>query len=182
MADMLGRIPSITLNPHQAELYYLRMLDHNKAGSLSFEDLRTAKCHICVSFQVACQSLGLLENNTVNLVWACTKGHLCDTTHLLQTSQSIACLGDPLAPCTNLMQWNKVSTPTETIINKALLSLQNSLERQELEVHEDFSLPKPQPTSPIHLSSYDISYLQGKVLEQCTILKRQQRYVLDTVM
>ena len=30
--------------------------------------------------------------------------------------------------------------------------------------------------------SYDTAYLQGKVLEQCRTLNRQQRYVFDTVM
>ena len=46
IGDMLGCIPSITLNPHQAEPYYLRMLLHNKAGALGFDDLRTVNGHI----------------------------------------------------------------------------------------------------------------------------------------
>ena len=202
MGDMLGRIPSITLNPHQAELYYLRMLLHNKAGALSFEDLRTVNGHICISFQEACQTLGLLEDDTeidkameeaasirfgpalrdtfVTLLIYCRPAN---PLHFWETHK--------VALCTDLMQQEKVSTPTEAITNKVLLSLQDSLERHGLDVHEDFGLPKPQPMSPSHHTtpriieeelSYDTAYLQGKVLEQCRTLNRQQRYVFDTVM
>ena len=60
----MGIIPSITLNSHQAVLYYLRMLLHNKAGALGFEDLRTVNGNICRTFQEACQHSGLLEDDS----------------------------------------------------------------------------------------------------------------------
>ena len=40
-ADTFGRIPTASLSPHQAELYYLRMLLHHKTGATSFTDLKT---------------------------------------------------------------------------------------------------------------------------------------------
>ena len=72
-----------------------------------------------------------------------------------------------------------------------LLPLQESQERQGLDLHEDFGLPKSQPMSPIYHTtpriieeelSYDTSYLQGKVLEQCRTLNRQHWHAFDTVM
>ena len=160
MGDMLGRIPSITLNPHQAELYYLRMLLHNKAGALSFEDLRTVNGHVCRTFQEACQGLGLLEddreiNKAMEEAASIRVGSAVRDTFV--TILLYCRPANPLqfwethkvALCTDLMHRDKVSNPTEAIINEVLLSLQDSLERQGLDVHEDFGLPKPQLMSSL---------------------------------
>ena len=40
-ADTFGRIPTVSLSPHQAEMYYLRMLLHHKPGATSFTDFKT---------------------------------------------------------------------------------------------------------------------------------------------
>jgi hypothetical protein len=65
----IGRIPIITLNSHQSELFYLRLLLHNKVGATSFDDLRTINGELCGSFQEACLKLGLLENdNELDLI------------------------------------------------------------------------------------------------------------------
>ena len=62
--DCIERIPTISLSPHQAELYYLRLLLRHKPGANSFEDLKTINGTICTSFQDACNRLGLLNNDT----------------------------------------------------------------------------------------------------------------------
>ena len=59
----IGRIPMISLNAHQAELFFLRLLLHNKAGATSFDDLRTVDGVLCDSFQETCMKLGLLERD-----------------------------------------------------------------------------------------------------------------------
>ena len=59
----IGRIPMISLNSHQSELFYLRLLLHNKAGATSFEDLKTFDGRVCESFQEACIAAGLLERD-----------------------------------------------------------------------------------------------------------------------
>ena len=202
MGDMLGRIPSITLNPHQAELYYLRMLLHNKAGAVSFDDLRTVNDHTCRTFQEACQRLGLLEDDGEMDKAMEEAAAIRFGPALRDTFVTILLYCRPANPlqfwethkvalCTDLMQRDKASTPTEAIINEVLLSLQDSLERQGLDVHEDFGLPKPPPMSSLQNTTpriieeetnYDTSYLQGKVTEQCRTLNEQQQHVFDVVM
>jgi hypothetical protein len=202
MGDMLGRIPSITLNPHQAELYYLRMLLHNKAGALSFEDLRTVNGHVCGTFQEACQQLGLLEDDREVDKTMEEAASIRFGPALRNTFVTILLYCRPANPvqfwethkvalCTDLMHRNKVSNPTEAIINEVLLSLQDSLERQGLDVYEDFGLPKPQPMTSLQNTTpkiieeetnYDTSYLQAKVTEECRTLNEQQQHVFDIVM
>ena len=42
-SDMIGPIHVISLNAHQSELYFLRMLLHHQTGATSFADLRTVE-------------------------------------------------------------------------------------------------------------------------------------------
>ena len=60
----MGRIPTISLSPHQSERYYLRLMLHNKAGATSFEDLRTVDGVVHPTFNAACRPLGLLEDDS----------------------------------------------------------------------------------------------------------------------
>ena len=62
-ADTIGRIPTVSLRPHQAELYHLRMLLHHKPGATSFTDLKTIQGATYDSFQECCYKLGLLDND-----------------------------------------------------------------------------------------------------------------------
>lgn len=62
--DCIGRIPTISLSPHQAELYYLRLLLYHKPGATSFENLKSIDGIICTSYQDACNKLGLLDDDT----------------------------------------------------------------------------------------------------------------------
>ena len=93
--------------------------------------------------------------------------------------------------CTDLMQWDKVSSPTEAILNEVLLLLQDSLERQGLDVHEKYGLPKPQSMSQYLQDttpriteelSYDTAYLQGKVTEQYRTLNKKRQHIFYTVI
>ena len=59
----VGRIPVISCNAHQSELFHLRMLLYNKKGATSFESLRTINGSICPTYQEACRRLGLLESD-----------------------------------------------------------------------------------------------------------------------
>ena len=60
----IGRVPTVSLSPHQMERSYLRVLLHNKAGATSFEDLRTVNGVEHPSFKTACQAMGLLEDDS----------------------------------------------------------------------------------------------------------------------
>ena len=57
----LGRI--YTINPHQGECFYLRLLLHYIRGPQSFADLKTVEGNLCNSFREACFRLGLLEDD-----------------------------------------------------------------------------------------------------------------------
>lgn len=63
LSDTVGRIPIITLNAHQAELYFLRLLLYHKAGATSFENLRMIDGELQPTFQAACQKIGLLDDD-----------------------------------------------------------------------------------------------------------------------
>ena len=63
LSDSVGRLPVITLSPHQSELYYLRLLLHHRSGATSFDDLKTLDGETLPTFQAACLKLGLLEDD-----------------------------------------------------------------------------------------------------------------------
>ena len=60
-SDMIGRIPVISINCHNKEKYFLRMLLHHVKGPTSFEDLRTVNRELYETNQQACINLGLFE-------------------------------------------------------------------------------------------------------------------------
>ena len=60
----LNAFPLFSMSPHQAELYYLRLLLHHKAGAVSYEDLRTVNGEECPAFQEECHYLGPLSDDS----------------------------------------------------------------------------------------------------------------------
>ena len=66
-SDCIGRIPVISMNTHNEELYFLRLLLHNVPGPKSYEDLRTVEVDgqsiVCPDFHTAAVKLGLFEDN-----------------------------------------------------------------------------------------------------------------------
>lgn len=59
----VGCIPTVSLSPHQVELYYLWLHLHPQTGTNSFENLRRVNNYICPTFQEACRHLGLIEDD-----------------------------------------------------------------------------------------------------------------------
>jgi hypothetical protein len=51
------------VNPAQGEAYYLRMLLHIIRGATSFFEIRIVGGHEYPTFRLACQSLGLLDDD-----------------------------------------------------------------------------------------------------------------------
>ena len=39
LSDTIGRLPVVSLTPHQTEIYFFRMLLYNNAGAVSFDDI-----------------------------------------------------------------------------------------------------------------------------------------------
>jgi hypothetical protein len=59
-SDTIGRVFGV--HPAHQECYYLRILLHHVKGATSFSSLRTVNGRVCATFKLACQSLGLLED------------------------------------------------------------------------------------------------------------------------
>ena len=63
MTNSLGRIPTISLSPHQSELCHLQMLLHHKTRATTYKDLRTIEGDECLTFQAACLRMGQLDHD-----------------------------------------------------------------------------------------------------------------------
>ena len=152
----------------------------------SLHTLQTVNGHFCRTFQEAYQSLGLLEDDqeidkvmeeaaSIQLGPALRNTFMTILIHCTSANPLQFWETHKVNLCTDLMQRDKVSSPTEAIINEVLL-----------DVHEKYGLPKLQSmsqslqnTTPRVIEeelSYNTSYLQGKVTEQYRTLNKQQHH------
>lgn len=122
------------ISASQSELYYLRMLLHNKAEAQSYEDLRTIDGHICPTFQDACRSMGLLEDDSERDAAMTEAASIRFGSHLRDLFANILIHCKPTNPlefyerhklelCRDIMLREGTSTPTEAIHNQVLLDL-----------------------------------------------------------
>ena len=202
VGDTLGRIPTVSLSPHQSELYYLRMLLHNKAGAQSYEDLRTIDGHMSPTFQEACRCMGLLEDDSERDAAMTEAASIRFGSHLRDLFANILIYCKPTNPlefyerhkielCRDIMLREGANTPTEVMHNEVLLALQERVARDGLDISKDFHLPPPnldlarsqaQTRVLREEMSYDISYLQSKVTDEYKTLNEQQRIVFDAIL
>lgn len=186
VGDTLGRIPTVSLSPHQSELYHLRMLLHNKAGAASYADLRTIDDHICPTFQDACRCMGLLEDDSERNAAMTEAASIRFGSQLRDLFANILFHSKPTNPlaiygshqielCRDIMLREGAPTPTEAIHNEVLLDLQERVVREGLDITKDFQLPPPnldlahaaaQPRVLREEISYDTTYLQCKVTDE----------------
>ena len=198
---MMGRIPMINLNPHQAELFYLRMLLHNKAGATSFEDLRTVDGVLASSFQDACVKLGLLESDdSLDRVME-EAASIRFGNQLRDVFANLLIYNRPSDP---LSFWNRhrdklvedyvrqsdIGSPTELMYNQALQYLSDRFELDDLS-YDSFNLPPLSRRPDNHVSvprviqdetSYDSVELAASLPERVTTLNPEQRAVYDEVL
>ncbi|GFO01095.1 DNA helicase pif1, ATP-dependent [Plakobranchus ocellatus] len=111
--DCIGRITTISLTPHQAELYYLRLLLHHKPGATVFDDLETINGIICNPFKtLAIIELGCLLMK-LRRVQQCKRHRPSDLVHNndspSQLSSSTAVQLIPSHPGTSI-KWNCAAT------------------------------------------------------------------------
>ena len=203
--DAVGRVPIITWNAHQSELYYLRMLLHHKLGATCHNDLKKVQVEnqdiLCESFKDACLKLGLLEDDT-------------EIGKAMEEASSIRC-GDSLReffcsllifcnPSDSLKFWNdwktelcrdkmvslRVTEPTSLMINEVLLFIKGRLDKDGLKM-EKFNLPQPD-TSVIEAANearviqeetnFDPEYLRRLVETKSHTLNDGQKEVFNQVM
>ena len=65
MSDTIGRLPIIKFNPHNAELYYLRMLLYRVPGPTCFSDLKSVNGVSFDSFAETCIAHGIVEDDNL---------------------------------------------------------------------------------------------------------------------
>lgn len=199
--DCIGRIPTVSLSPHQAELYHLRMLLHHKAGATSYDDLKTINGVQCATFQEACKELGLLDSDN-------EKDRVMEEASAVrfgpQLRQVFATLlmycrpSDPLQfwmkhkleLCRDIMLRDNLSEISPQVENEVLLNLQSILDNEGLELHKDFQLPPAEcansdpglPRTILEEMAYDTNNLKAKVKQDYPRLNTEQKNVFDSVV
>jgi len=151
--NQIGRIPTITLSPHQSELWHLRLLLYHKPGATSFEDLRTIEGTVHATFQGACLALGLLDDDNEKDKVMEEASTLCLGPKLRKVFTTLLVYCRPADP---LAFWGKhkdalsddfkrgcnaLEDPSKRY-DKALLDIGRNLEAQGLSL-KDFLLPTP---------------------------------------
>ena len=177
--DTIERMPTVSLSPHQAELYYLRMLLHHKPGATSFTDLKTIKGTRYDSFQECCNKLGLLDDDTEKdaAMEEATAIRFGPQLRLAFATILIYCQADPLAfwekhkleLCRDFMMRDKISDLTHYVVNEALSHLQEFLDIEGLDLNRDFQLPQAEiftPTDGLPKAVHDELQHNFKILEQ----------------
>ena len=179
-ADTIGRIPTISLNPRQAELYYLRMLLHHKPRPTSFTDFKTIEGTTYDSFQECCHKLGLLDGDTEKdaAMEEATAIRFGPHLRLAFAIILIYCRpADPLAfwekhkleLCRDFMLRDKIGDLTNYVGNEALSHLQEILDNKGLDLNRDFKLPQTEvftSTDGLPKTVHDESQHNCEILEQ----------------
>ena len=148
-ADTIGRIPTVSLRPHQAELYHLRMLLHHKPGATSFTDLKTIQGATYDSFQECCYKLGLLDNDAEKdaTMEEATAIRFGPQLRLAFATILIYCRpADPLPfwekhkleLCRDFMMRDKIGDLTHYVEYETLSHWQEFLDNEGLDLNRDF--------------------------------------------
>ena len=199
--DCIGRIPTVSLSPHQAELYYLRMLLHHKPGATSYEDLRNINGIQSPTFQDACNKLGLLDDDTEKdaAMEEASAIRFGPQLRLAFATLLIYCRpADPVAfwnkhkveLCRDIMIKDKVTELNHVIENQVLMYLQDILDKDGLELSKDFHLPKAVVVESLdglpklvhEEMDHDSDNLKAKVHQEYPDLNDEQKVVFDAVM
>ena len=199
--DTIGRIPTISLSPRQAELYYLRMLLHHRPGATSFTDLRTIDGITYDSFQDCCNKLGLLDDDSEKdtAMLEETAIRVGPQLRLAFATILIYCRpADPLAfwerhkleLCRDFMVRDKLSDLNHYLENQALIHLQEILDNEGLDLNRDFKLPSAEAVQTtdglpkvVHEEmQHDCEILKEQVQVGYPKLTQEQKHVFDTAL
>ena len=199
-SDMIGRIPVITLNARQSELYFLRMLLYHKVGATSFQDMRTFEGEVQATYQEVCKKMGLIDDeNEIDQVME-EAAPMCFGSQLRYLFTAILIFIRPSNPltfwqrhtvsfCQDLMHRAGATEPTAEVVNEVLLDIQEFLERSGFAL-SDFQLPAPDPAliqqcRPREIreeTDYDIGALKQALSDNLEKLNEDQQMVFQAVM
>jgi hypothetical protein len=201
-SDMIGIIPVINLNPHQSELYYLRMLLHHIPSPQSFQDLRTIAGQVCPTYKDACLKIGILDNDEeIDRVLE-EAASVQFGPSLRQTFATILIWTQPAKAidfwerhkhtlAEDLLHQNGAQELTENVINQVLADIQEHLEHNGYDL-DNFHLPKPDPTLqlpserlPQELKDemqYDTQALYNVVVQNEPLLNEEQLPIYTAIL
>ncbi len=153
-SEKIGRIPVITINCHNKELYFLRMLLHHKRGPVSFQDVKTVDGEVCSNFQEACIKLGLFDDDQEIEKSLEEAASIKFGKHLRELFVTLVLNAMPANPrqlwdkfksdlCEDFMRRDKLAEPSEANVNTTLLELKEMFAAHGKDLNKDFDLPKP---------------------------------------
>ncbi|GBP39032.1 ATP-dependent DNA helicase pif1 [Eumeta japonica] len=183
--DALGRV--YTIHPNNSECFYLRMLLHIVKGPTTFARLRTVQGVVYNTYQAACKTMGLLEDDSH---WENTlsEAAVCSSATSLRYLFAVIVAFCQVADSVNL--WNKFQENMASdilnrrrrelnsddiqydqhIFDEALFELNKVLQLLSGKSIKDFGLPMPANTTSSDLTNSaeytrEISYDQTRLLQ-----------------
>ena len=196
----VGRIPTVSLSPHQSEKYYLRLLLHNKSGATSFEDLRTINDVVHPTFNTACRALGLLEDDTEidKAMEEAASIRFGNNLRDIFVTLLVNCLPSNASElwknwrrslCEDKMRQSKESDVSNLIESQVLIYIRDRLERDGLSL-KHFDLPEPTVEHLVATehriireeTEFDFTSLEIEVQNGYPSLNAEQKHVFDSVM
>ena len=161
----IGRIPVVALTSRNKELYFMRMLLYNVKGPQSFEDLKTVENEVCETYQAACIKVGLFEGDDEiekSLREAASIKFGSALRHCFVTLMVYAMPSNPRELyetfkrelCEDYCKKDRISEPTEEMINDLLLELQDIFDQHGCDMVKQFSLPEPDKVTIFTLNTF----------------------------
>ena len=175
----------IALNPHTAELYYLRILLYRLRGPTCFQDLRRVGNASMDIILASCIAYDKIDNDqglnyvmeeaarfafgpTVREAFANMLMFVLGGEHLQFWVRHKRVL------CEDLMRKAGVNEPDERIVNQVLLELKDHVKRHGFTLSENFGVPEPdavhvQPRMPRaiqHETEHNIPQLEADIAER----------------
>ena len=209
-SNIVSRIPTIPLNIHTKEKFFLRMLLHTVKGPKSYDDLKTVDGVVCETFQKACILLGLFEDDSQ--IEATFQEAADITTNVDQLRHIFVTLLVHTMPADPLELWekfkdqlaedlmrkfakdkglelNKINEVPSNVHNLVLLKLKYLLEEHQKEL-KDFNLPEPEgeienehePLAIREETDYEHEVLAEEVAKDEHILNADQRRFYNEVL
>ncbi len=200
-ADTVGRLPIISVNSHNAELYYLRMLLYRVPGPTCFQDRRRVGGRVMETYLAACIAYGIVDNDqevdsvmeeaaniafgpAVREVFANMLIFVLRGNHLQFWERHKYVL------CEDFMRAAGVNEPNGRVVSEVLLELRDQIERHGFSLSKTFGLPEPEPVhiqSRIpriieHETGHNIGELEAHIAQTECLLNDEQRVVVNTVM
>ena len=196
----VGRVPMVTLTPHTAERFYLRLLLYNKAGATSFDDLKTIDQELCSTFQEACVRLGLLERDDEldSVIEEATTIRFGDQLRDVFINILIYCRPSDTRAfwerhkrqlCEDHVRRLSLQQPTPQIYNLVLWYIQERLQLDGLDLERHFNLPPLNQLQPGDVpriireeTSYDTDALRESIPGRIESLNDEQMLVYNDVI